>query len=88
MFHHAKNGIVQIGGTEMHYAAFGTGAKALVLLPGLSDGLTVLRQEVSVRASVEAFLIWWSKVLSFEPYTFNPITSFRHDSFALARLFS
>ena len=50
MFHHAKNGIVPIGGTEMHYAAFGTGAKALVLLPGLSDGLSTVQGKAALLA--------------------------------------
>ena len=50
MFHHAKNGIVHIGGTEMHYAAFGTGAKALVLLPGLSDGLSTVQGKAALLA--------------------------------------
>lgn len=39
MLWNAKNGSVPIGGTEMNYVSFGRGKKALVLLPGLSDGL-------------------------------------------------
>lgn len=38
-----KNGCVAIGNTEMDYAAFGEGKKKLVVLPGLSDGLTTVK---------------------------------------------
>ena len=50
MFGNAKNGIVKIGGTEMHYASFGTGEKALVLLPGLSDGLSTVQGKAALLA--------------------------------------
>lgn len=42
MIWNAKNGTVPIGSTEMSYASFGYGHKALILLPGLSDGLTTV----------------------------------------------
>lgn len=38
-----KNGSVKIENTEMYYAAFGKGPKALIALPGLSDGLTTVK---------------------------------------------
>ncbi|MBQ6235744.1 MAG: alpha/beta hydrolase [Clostridia bacterium] len=50
MFGNARNGIVKIGGTEMHYASFGTGEKALVLLPGLSDGLVTVQGKAALLA--------------------------------------
>ena len=50
MFGNAGNGIVRIGGTEMHYASFGTGEKALVLLPGLSDGLASVQGKAALLA--------------------------------------
>ena len=43
MLWNAKNGRVPLGGTDMDYAAFGYGRQALVLLPGLSDGLATVR---------------------------------------------
>ena len=38
-----KNGRVAMGGTDLYYAAFGSGEKTLVVLPGLSDGLATVR---------------------------------------------
>jgi pimeloyl-ACP methyl ester carboxylesterase len=38
-----KNGSVAIGDTEMYYAAFGSGERKLVVLPGLSDGLATVK---------------------------------------------
>ena len=38
-----KNGCVAVGDTDMYYAAFGDGPKKLVVLPGLSDGLTTVK---------------------------------------------
>ena len=38
-----KNGYVTIGDTDMYYVSFGTGEKKLVVLPGLSDGLTTVK---------------------------------------------
>ena len=43
MLRNAKNGRVPLDGTDMDYAAFGYGRQALVLLPGLSDGLATVR---------------------------------------------
>lgn len=42
MIWNSKNGTVPIGNTEMSYASFGFGKKTLILLPGLSDGLTTV----------------------------------------------
>lgn len=38
-----KNGSVTDGDTEMYYVAFGDGKRNLVVLPGLSDGLTTVK---------------------------------------------
>ena len=38
-----KNSAAVIGDTEMYYAAFGSGRKTLVVLPGLSDGLATVK---------------------------------------------
>lgn len=46
-----KNDCVPIGGTEMYYAAFGSGAKTLVVLPGLSDGLATVKGKAWLLAS-------------------------------------
>ena len=43
MIWNAKNGRVSVGGESMDYVSFGSGSKALVLLPGLSDGLTTVK---------------------------------------------
>lgn len=43
MLWNAKNGCVNIGNTDMDYVSFGHGSKALVLLPGLSDGLVTVK---------------------------------------------
>ena len=38
-----KNGCVAVGSTDMYYASFGEGQKKLVVIPGLSDGLTTVK---------------------------------------------
>ena len=43
MLYHAKNGKVEVSGTDMDYIRFGTGEKVLVMLPGLGDGLQTVR---------------------------------------------
>ncbi|MBQ9912351.1 MAG: alpha/beta hydrolase [Firmicutes bacterium] len=43
-----KNGYVPIGDTEMYYAAFGSGTRKLVVLPGLSDGLATVKGKALV----------------------------------------
>ncbi len=38
-----KNGSVPLGGAAMDYVSFGGGAKTLIVLPGLSDGLATVK---------------------------------------------
>lgn len=40
---HAKNGTVEIDGTDMDYIRFGSGKRILVMLPGLGDGLRSMK---------------------------------------------
>lgn len=51
MIWNAKNGTVPIGNTEMSYAVFGSGSKVLILLPGLSDGLTTVEGKALLLAA-------------------------------------
>ena len=46
-----KNGCAAIGDTEMAYAAFGSGARKLIVLPGLSDGLATVKGKAWLLAS-------------------------------------
>ena len=39
----AKNDRISVGGANMDYISFGTGGEVLVMLPGLSDGLTTVK---------------------------------------------
>lgn len=43
MFAHAQNRTLALDGDTMHYVRFGTGAKTLIMLPGLGDGLTTVK---------------------------------------------
>ncbi|MDI9472642.1 MAG: alpha/beta hydrolase [Bacillota bacterium] len=43
MFWNAKNGTVSIDNAEMSYVSFGYGNKALIILPGLSDGIITVK---------------------------------------------
>lgn len=43
MIWNARNGEAAIGHTKMHYVSFGRGKRVLILLPGLSDGLTTVK---------------------------------------------
>lgn len=43
MPYRAENGTVPLGGDGMDYAAFGTGDRALVMIPGLGDGLRTVK---------------------------------------------
>lgn len=45
-----KNGSVPVGGTEMSYASFGSGEKAVIFIPGLSDGLATVRGKAALLA--------------------------------------
>lgn len=38
-----RNGCVEIGDTDMYYVSFGSGEKKVVMLPGLSDGLSTVK---------------------------------------------
>ena len=46
-----KNGCVNVGNTEMDYAAFGHGSRKLIVLPGLSDGLATVKGKAWLLAS-------------------------------------
>lgn len=46
-----KNGCVTIGDSDMYYVSFGTGEKKLVVLPGLSDGLTTVKGKALILSS-------------------------------------
>ena len=41
--YHAKNGELSVAGRGVDYISFGSGDRALVMLPGLSDGLKTVR---------------------------------------------
>ncbi|MBR6351523.1 MAG: alpha/beta hydrolase [Firmicutes bacterium] len=45
-----RNGSVAVGNTEMYYAAFGSGSRKMVVLPGLSDGLATVKGKAAVLA--------------------------------------
>ncbi|MBQ0071523.1 MAG: alpha/beta hydrolase [Spirochaetales bacterium] len=61
MIWNTKNGTVSMGMTEMSYVSFGSGKKTLVLLPGLSDGLTTVKGK--------ALLLAYPYRLFFKDYT-------------------
>ncbi|MBQ3865096.1 MAG: alpha/beta hydrolase [Clostridia bacterium] len=46
-----KNGCVNLGDTGMYYAAFGSGPRNLVVLPGLSDGLATVKGKAWILSS-------------------------------------
>ena len=39
----AKNGVLKLPEWEMEYICFGSGAKTLIMLPGLGDGLRTMK---------------------------------------------
>jgi len=43
MLLNAKNGVITIGNTEMDYISFGKGNKVLIMILGLSDGLSTVK---------------------------------------------
>ena len=51
MIWNAKNGTVPIGSTEMSYVSFGSGSRAVIFLPGLSDGLTTVKGKALLLAA-------------------------------------
>ena len=61
MLWNAKNGKVDLNGTDMNYVSFGRGSKVLIMLPGLSDGLTTVKGK--------ALLLARPYSLFFEKYT-------------------
>ena len=61
MLWNAKNGEAAVGSTKMSYVSFGWGDRILILLPGLSDGLTTVKGK--------ALLLAKSFKLFFEKYT-------------------
>lgn len=40
---HIKNGVVRLKNDTMHYIRFSSGSRALIMLPGLGDGLTTVK---------------------------------------------
>lgn len=51
MIWNAQNGEVSFGNTRMHYVSFGWGKSALILLPGLSDGLVSVKGKALLLAA-------------------------------------
>ncbi|MDR1002635.1 MAG: alpha/beta hydrolase [Oscillospiraceae bacterium] len=43
MFWRAKNGLLHLENSDMHYVSFGKGKNTLVMLPGLADGVTTVK---------------------------------------------
>lgn len=43
MFCNAKNGSVKIDGTSMDYICFGSGSRALLMIPGVGDGIKTIK---------------------------------------------
>ena len=43
MLYNAQNGVLTLDNTRMDYIRFGNGAKNLIILPGLGDGLTTVK---------------------------------------------
>ncbi|MBO6052874.1 MAG: alpha/beta hydrolase [Clostridia bacterium] len=63
MFGKAKNGRVPLGDTEMEYVSFGGGARHLIVLPGLSDGLATVGGKALLlappfRRFFDRFTVW------------------------------
>lgn len=61
MLFNARNARVSLGDAKMEYAAFGCGERALVLLPGLSDGLATVKGKALLLAwPYRRFLKRWT----------------------------
>ena len=63
MLYHAKNGTLPLGNTDMDYIRFGRGARTLLILPGLGDGLrtvkgTALPMALMYRALAKDFTVY------------------------------
>ncbi len=50
LLNNAKNGSVPVRNSTMYYASFGRGEKALIVLPGLSDGLSTVKGKAALLA--------------------------------------
>ena len=68
MSYRAKNKSIKIGNATMNYAQFGTGAKNLIMIPGLGDGL----RTNSKLALMYAFL-YGKFAKDYTVYVFSPI---------------
>ncbi len=44
MLYNAHNRSVRVGNSEMDYVSFGNGNKNLIMLPGLGDGLSTVKE--------------------------------------------
>ena len=53
MLYDAKNGTLMLGNSGMEYIRFGKGARTLVMLPGLGDGLR------TVKGTAKAMAVWY-----------------------------
>lgn len=62
----AKNGRVQLRGGEMDYIRFGSGAKTLVMIPGVGDGLKTVRG-----AALPFALMYRALAAEFTVYVFS-----------------
>ena len=63
MLYRAKNAILDLDGARMDYIRFGTGARTLVILPGLGDGLqtvkgTALPMALMYRIFAKDFMVY------------------------------
>lgn len=47
-----KAGTIKVGGSDMHYVAFGKGTQPLVIIPGLGDGLRTVKGTGMIMAAV------------------------------------
>lgn len=66
MLYDVENGNIRIGETDMDYVVFGKGEEPLVLIPGLSDGLTTVKGKASA-------LAWYYRIFfgNFRVYIFS-----------------
>lgn len=63
MLGNIKEGAIQVGGSDMHYLAFGSGTTPLVIIPGLGDGIrpvkgTGLVMRMIFRKYAKYFRVW------------------------------
>ena len=67
---HAKNGVLNLGGTQMEYIRFGSGSRVLIMLPGLGDGLRTMKG-----TAVPMALMYRSFAKDFTVYAFSRKTN-------------